>query len=138
MQSAKVDGESELDKVFKEAEQRVLSDRGKKKLTGKQVAEINPAVLRRLLGDSASARVLDFLSLYGSFDYSFTETARNSGVDWKTLHTVWPALERYEIVKMTRQIGRAKLYKINPDSPIARALKLLNLEIAFFDAKRTA
>lgn len=99
------------------------------------VEEINPPVLRKMLGDSPTARVLDFLCLYGAFDYSLTEIARNSGVGWKTLHTVWPRLEKYGIVSMTREIGRAKMYKINPDSKIAKAMNLLNLEIAFFDAK---
>jgi hypothetical protein len=98
------------------------------------VEEINPPVLRRVLGDSPTARILDFLCLYGTFDYSLTEIARNSGVGWKTLHSVWPRLERYGIVTMTREIGRAKMYRMNPDSKIAKALNLLNLDIAFYDA----
>ena len=99
------------------------------------VEQINPPVLRRVLGDSPIARVLDFLCLYGTFDYSLTEIDRNSGVGWKTLHTVWPRLEKYGVVTMTREIGRAKMYRMNPDSKIAKALNLLNLDIAFYDVK---
>ena len=134
MQRLKEKEESEIDALFEQIEKKVVSSASKNEDTTK----INPSVLRRLLGDNPTARILDFLSLYDSFDYSLTDIAKNSGVSWKTLHNVWPFLEKYEVVKMTRQIGRAKMYKLNPDSKIARALKLLNLEIAFFDAKKIA
>jgi len=39
---------------------------------------------------------------------------------------------------MTREIGRAKMYRLNPDSKIAKALNLLNLDIAFYVARKMA
>src|SRR4030067_2313932 len=92
----------------------------------------NPPTLQKLFEDSSIARLLDFLTLYRDFDYPKTEISRNSGVSWKTLYRLWPLLEKYELVIKTRQIGRATLYKLNTESPIAKALNKLALEIATF------
>jgi DNA-binding transcriptional ArsR family regulator len=94
--------------------------------------QANPPTLQKLFEDSSIARLLDFLTLYRDFDYPKTEISRNSGVSWKTLYRLWPLLEKYELVIKTRQIGRATLYKLNTESPIAKALNKLALEIAAF------
>jgi len=104
----------------------------------KESTEANPPTLQKLFSDSSVAKLLDFLTLYRDFDYPKTEISKNSGVSWKTLFRVWPLLEQYEIVIKTRQIGRATLYKLNTDSLIAKALHTLALEIAVFDAQKTA
>jgi len=97
--------------------------------------QANPPTLQKLFEDSSIARLLDFLTLYRDFDYPKTEISRNSGVSWKTLYRLWPLLEKYELVIKTRQIGRATLYKLNTESPIAKALNKLALEIATFHVK---
>lgn len=101
-----------------------------------ETEEANPPTLQKVFGDSGVARILDFLTLYRHFDYSMTEIAKNSGVGWRTLFRIWPPLENYGIVKMTRQIGRAKMYRLNTDSSVARALINLALEIASVDARK--
>ncbi len=101
-----------------------------------ELKEMNPPTLQKVFGDSGVARILDFLTLYRHFDYSKTEIARNSGVGWRTLFRIWPPLERYGIVKMTRQIGRAKMYRLDTDSPVAKVLTKLALEIASVDARK--
>jgi hypothetical protein len=100
--------------------------------------ETNPPTLQKLFLDSSIARLLDFLTLYKDFDFSKTEISRSSGVSWKTLFRIWPVLEQYEIVVKTRQIGRATLYKLNPNSPIAKSLHSLALEVAMYDAQKIA
>jgi hypothetical protein len=101
-------------------------------------AEANPPTLQRLFEDSSMAKLLDFLTLYKDFDYPKTEISKNSGVSWKTLYRIWPLLEKYELVVKTRQIGRAILYKLNTESPIAKTLHTLALEIATYDAQKIA
>jgi hypothetical protein len=102
------------------------------KINKDEIAEVNPPTLQKLFEDSSIAKLLDFLTLYRDFDYSKTEISKNSGVSWKTLYRLWPLLEKYNLVIKTRQIGRATLYKLNTDSPIAQALNKLALEIAAF------
>jgi len=106
------------------------------KLEKDETKEANPPALRRIFKDSSIAKLLDFLTLYRAFDYSKVELSRNSGVSWKTLYQIWPILEKYNLVVKTRQIGRATLYKLNTDNPIANALHKLSLEIAIFDAEK--
>lgn len=103
-----------------------------------EVKEANPASLQKIFGDSSVAKVLDFLTLYREFDYSLTDIAKYSGVAWTTLYRIWPPLETYGIVKKTREIGRAKMYKLNPDSEIAKLVKKLAVEIASVDAEKIA
>lgn len=103
------------------------------KIDKDEITEINPPTLQKLFEDSSIAKLLDFLTLYRDFDYPKTEISKNSGVSWKTLYRLWPILEKYNLVVKTRQIGRATLYKLNVENPIAKALSKLTLEIAAFD-----
>ena len=102
------------------------------KIDKNEITEANPTTLQKLFEDSSIAKLLDFLTLYRDFDYPKTEISKNSGVSWKTLYRLWPILEKYNLVIKTRQIGRATLYKLNTESPIAHALNKLTLEIAAF------
>jgi len=104
----------------------------------RRMKEENPPTLQKLFGDSAIAKILDYLTLFKSFDYPKTEISRNSGVAWKTLYRIWPIIEKYGLVVRTRQIGRAKLYKLNEENPIAKALNDLAFQIARYDAQKIA
>ena len=75
-----------------------------------------------VFGKSPLIRVLDFLLTYREFDYSLSDIAKESGVGWNTLHSFFFKLVEKGIVKETRQVGRAKLYKLNTENPIARKL----------------
>ena len=103
-----------------------------KRRDGDESVQANPPTLQKLFEDSSIAKLLDFFTLYREFDYPKTEISKNSGVSWKTLYRLWPILEKYQLVIKTRQIGRATLYKLNTESPIAKALNKLALEIATF------
>ena len=102
------------------------------KIDKDEIAEANPPTLQKLFKDSSIAKLLDFLTLYKDFDYPKTEISRNSGVSWKTLYRLWPLLEKYNLVVKTRRIGRATLFKLNTENPIAQALNKLALETAAF------
>jgi len=102
----------------------------------KEAEEANPPTLRRLFNDSAIAKLLDFLTLYKEFDYSKVEISRNSGVAWKTLYRVWPILEKYNLIVETRRIGRATMFKLNTENPIAKALWELAFQIAKYDTDK--
>jgi len=98
--------------------------------------KVNSPTLRKLFQDSAVAKLLDFLTLYKDFDYSKVEISRNSGVAWKTLYRIWPLLEKYDLIVETRRIGRATMFKLNTENPIAKALWELALHITKYDADK--
>lgn len=74
------------------------------------------------LGDSPTIRVLDFLIEGRGLDYCLSDIAENSQIGWTTLHRIWGKLCKQEMVKQTREIGRAKLFKINEENPAVKHL----------------
>jgi len=79
-------------------------------------------VFREALGDSPIIRVLDFLIEGRGLDYSISDIAENSNVGWTTLHRIWGNLLKFKIIIFTREIGRAKLFKLNEENPAVKNL----------------
>ncbi|ATZ60801.2 MAG: hypothetical protein BME93_01245 [Methanosarcinales archaeon Met12] len=73
-------------------------------------------------GTSPFFRVVDFFIDNYGYDYSKTEIAKGSGMSRVTLNTFFEGLVDMGIIKKTRDIGRAKMYQLNIDSPITRGL----------------
>ncbi len=74
-------------------------------------------------GDAPAVKILDFLiAERGLYDYTLTDIAENSGISWATLHKVFPMFEKFNIVKETRRIGRAKLYTLNEENILVKKL----------------
>ena len=79
-------------------------------------------IFREALGDSPVIRVLECLIEGRGLDYSLTDIAENANVGWTTLHRIWDNLVSLQIVKHTRVIGKAKLFKLNLDNPAVQDL----------------
>ena len=77
-------------------------------------------IFRETLGDTPVIRVLDFLMEGRGLDYSLSDIAENSNIGWTTLHRIWDKMLRLNIVKPTREIGRAKLFKLNEENPAVK------------------
>jgi DNA-binding IclR family transcriptional regulator len=67
-------------------------------------------------------RIMQFFIEGRHFDYTLSDLARNAGVSWGTLHTVFPKLVKHGLVGQVRTVGRAKLYKINTENAVAAQL----------------
>ena len=68
-------------------------------------------------------RVMDFLIVNEDFDYSMTDIAARSGVGYSTLKLFWKKLEESKIVKQTRVVGKAKMYRLNFDNPVVKKFR---------------
>ena len=79
-------------------------------------------IFRETLGDSPVIRVLDFLIEGRGLDYSLSDIAENANIGWTTLHRIWDKLLKLGIVKPTREIGRAKLFKLNEENSAVKHL----------------
>jgi len=79
-------------------------------------------IFREALGDSPVIRVLDFLIEGRGLDYSLTDIAENANIATSTLHRIWDKLLKLGIVKPTREIGRAKLFKLNEENVAVKQL----------------
>ena len=76
-----------------------------------------------LFGESPLLKILDFLVVNDDFDYSMTDIAELSGVGYATLKLLWPKLEKNKIIKQTRIIGKAKMYKINFENSMINSFR---------------
>ncbi len=65
------------------------------------------------MGDSPVIRVLDYLLTERELDFSITDIAENAGIGRATLYRIWDDLVKNEIIIHTRDIGKAKLFKLN-------------------------
>ena len=79
-------------------------------------------IFRETLGDTPIIRVLDFLIEGRGLDYSLSDIAENSNIGWTTLHRIWDKMLKLGFVKPTREIGRAKLFKLNEENSAVKEL----------------
>ena len=56
------------------------------------------------------------------FEYSLTDIAKGAAVGWTTLHQFFADVIQLGIVRKTRKIGRAELYKLNTENPLVKKL----------------
>jgi len=84
------------------------------------------SLLLEYLGNHPKLRILDFLIDNRPFDYSRNEIMEGSGVSRNTLYKLWPTIERTGLIKKTRKIGRAELYKLNEGNTVVKELLKLD------------
>ena len=83
--------------------------------------------LEKLFIGSATAKIIDVLWENQKTDLTLTEIANKAGIHYTSLMKALPLLERLGMVTMTRQVGNAKLYKINKgDAMVKRLIKILD------------
>ncbi len=80
-------------------------------------------------GSSPYVKVLDFLIEGQEFDYSMTEVARGAGVGWSAFTRIWKQLLDKKIILPTREIGNAKLFKLNKKNLFVEKIIKLDWEL---------
>lgn len=80
-------------------------------------------------GDTPLVRILNFLILGKDFDYSRTEIAEGAKVGWTSFTSAWRRLLEKEAVIHTRDIGKAKLFKLNTRNSTIQKIVQLHWEI---------
>ena len=79
-------------------------------------------LFRKALGDAPKIRVLEFLIEGRELDYSISDIAEGAEIGRTTLFRIWEDLIKTQMITPTRQIGNAKLYKLNLDNIFAKKL----------------
>mgnify|MGYP001560456806 CR=1 FL=1 len=87
------------------------------------------------MGDSPQIKVLDFLLTEKNIDFSISDLARNSKIGRATLYRVWGDLIKNKLIIKTREIGKAKLYKLNTKNPFVEKLIELDNSLVLKDLK---
>jgi len=92
------------------------------------------SILLKTLGNSPKLRIIDFFLDNPLFDFTKKEVIEALGMSKQTFYKYFADIEKYEIVAVSRRIGRAKLYKINLENLMVKLLneytKQLSLQIA--------
>ena len=70
--------------------------------------------------ESPTIKVIAFLIKNGEYDHSKTDIAKGAGISRTTLFKIWSTLEKLDIVRETRNVGKAKMYKLNENNPIVQ------------------
>ncbi len=74
------------------------------------------------MGDSPTIRILDYLLTERELDFSISDMAENAGIGRATLYRMWDSLLQYDAIVPTREIGQAKLFKLNLENPKIKKL----------------
>lgn len=72
----------------------------------------------KALGQTPKLKVLEFLIEGRELDYSISDIAEGAGISRTTLFRIWNELISLKMIKPTRVIGNAKLFKLNMDNPL--------------------
>jgi len=83
----------------------------------------------------STSKVMDFMITFHRYDYSISDIAKNSGLTFKTGLNEVRKLKSENIIVFTRNVGKALMYKFNPDSQKAKSMRKLALDIAVKRAK---
>lgn len=89
-----------------------------------------------VLGTPSMIKIISFMIKQKNKDHSMSEIAKKSGAGWTSFNRVWHVLEHHKIVKHTRKVGRAKLYRLNKKNAFVE--KLIQLHDAYKSIKPKA
>ena len=84
------------------------------------------SLLLKLTGEMPLFKIIDFLIENKGTDFTKSDIAKGADISRASLFNYWRELDLYEIVKVTRQFGKTKLYTLNSKSMITR--RILDLE----------
>lgn len=82
------------------------------------------------LGENPKMKILDFLIDNFALDFSLPQIAEGSKVAYTTLIEILPILLKQKIISETRKIGKSKLYKINLENPVVKALFAIDMKLS--------
>lgn len=92
--------------------------------------------LERLFTGNATAKILDFLITFQEWDYSESDIAKNAGISVRTVQREILKLESLRLVKLTRTVGKAKMYKLDKAWKSGFILEKLALALAGTEIER--
>ncbi len=87
------------------------------------------SILIEFFGDNPLIRIIDYLIEKRPFDTTKEEIIRETGISRMSLFKYWKKIENFEVVKKTREIGRASLFVLNDENPIVQKLLILESEL---------
>lgn len=72
----------------------------------------------KLEGNTVKNRIWSFLIVHSEFDYSMRDIAKYSKVSYTAMKEIWKEFVKRKKVIHTRNVGKAKMYKLNIRNPV--------------------
>jgi len=92
--------------------------------------------LERTFGSTATTRITDFLRIHRETDHSKQDIAKYSDVSMKHALITIEKLEKFGIIKKTRNVGHNHMYQYNIENPISKAIWKLAHEISVAESEK--
>ncbi len=73
-------------------------------------------------------KIIDFLIENLGVDFTKSDIAKGADISRASLFNYWDEIEKHGIIKITRQLGKTKLYTLNKGNMVVK--KILELEKA--------
>ena len=99
-------------------------------------SETGDSILLKAFGYSPKLRIIDILLTNPFFDFSKEELAKELAMSKQTLYKNFKDLEELGVVKYSRQIGRATMYRLNKEHPMVRKIDEMTNEISLQVAEK--
>ncbi len=71
------------------------------------------SIFLKLEGNTVRNRIMNFLILHSEFDYSMKDISKFSDISYTALKEIWKEFIKRKIVIHTRNVGKAKMYRLN-------------------------
>jgi len=81
------------------------------------------SILIKTLGSSPKLRIIDLFLDNPLFDFTKEEVIEALRMSKQIFYKHFSDLEEYGMVKISRRIGKAKLYRINVEHPLVKMLR---------------
>ena len=110
----------------------------KKFLSAQKSSISDKSLFIEFMGDSPMIKVLDYLLTERELDFCITDMAENAGIGRATLYRLWDNLIENRIIVHTRDIGKAKLFKLNMENPKIKKLIEISDMLTLEELKKRA
>ena len=87
--------------------------------------EDRDSIFLNLFGRSPQSRILDLFLDNPLYEFTKNEIIEALGMAKITLYNTLPTIEESDIIKITRKIGKANLYRLNPESDNVKHLRYI-------------
>lgn len=98
--------------------------------------DLGDSLLIKAFGYSPKLRIIDIFLTNPYFDFSREELVKELGMSKQTLYKNFKDLEELGIVKVSRRIGRAVMYRINREHPLVKRLDEIINEMSLLIAEQ--
>lgn len=92
---------------------------------------LDNSILIKFLGNSPKVRLIDFFLDNKLLDFTKKELIEKVGMSYTTFYRIWDEFEIFGMVKVTRKVGRVKLYKLDSKNMIVK--KMVEFEDMLID-----